>query len=546
MKFFTVTKLGPAVLALALGLTGCVTNPNPNPHPRPRPHPSPYSHQVNRRAPVVRVATPPKVVVSENKIAEPTAGDLPPMAVTEIPSEQVTPLVAPADLWERIRRGFAIPDLTGNLVDKWQNWYLSRPDYLDRMTDRSQLYIFHVVEELELRRMPTELALLPFIESAFNPQALSSARAAGMWQFMPATGNTYELRQNMLRDDRRDVIASTRAALDYLQKLHDQFGDWQLALAAYNWGENGVEHAIDKNRAAGLPTDYEHLSMPAETRNYVPKLQAIKNIIAHPEAFGITLPLIENHPFFDTVSITQDIDVSTVARLAQIRLEDFKALNPSLKKPVIFAAGTPQILLPWDNVAIFKENLAKQPPGTLASWTIWVAPSTLTPAKAAQMVNVREAELRAINNIPHGMLVKRGSTLLVPRQDSAPAAAPQQEVDNARLALAPDIVLKPLVIRARGGDTIARVAARYDLPAATVARWNGRSAATRLTRWEPVTLYLPVRSARSHTTTRRRPPAGHQAGYGPHRRGTHAHTVARFARIRTELSKTGREKRSSE
>jgi membrane-bound lytic murein transglycosylase D len=433
--------------------------------------------------------------------AKRAAVDLPPVTVTDLKSDQVTPLTAPSDLWERIRRGFAIADLTGDGVDKWQTWYLSHPSYLDRMTDRSQLYIFHVVETLELRGMPTELALLPYIESAFNPHALSSARAAGMWQFMPATGNTYELRQNMLRDDRRDVIASTRAALNYLEKLHDQFGDWQLALAAYNWGENNVQRAIEKNRAAGLPADYEHINMPAETRNYVPKLQAVKNIIAHPATFGITLPLIQNHPFFDTVKITQDIDVRTAAHLAQVRLGDFKALNPSLKKPVIFASGTPQILLPWDNVAIFKQNLAQQAPGALATWTVWVAPSTLAPAKAAEMTGMGEAELRAINNIPSGMLVKGGSTLLVRRKNSAPAAAPQRVVNNAKLALAPAIVLNRTVVHARSGDTIARIAARYDLPADTVAGWNGKSASTRLTRWDPVTLYLPVRAAREHTGT---------------------------------------------
>ena len=493
MRFFSTT-FAPVALALCLGLAGCATNQHPG-------------HGSSARTAAASSKT----------------GSLRPAPATSLKSQQVTPLTAPADLWERIRRGFAMPDLTGDLVDKWQGWYLSRPDYLDRMTDRSQLYIFHVVEALELRGMPTELALLPYIESAFNPQALSSARAAGMWQFMPATGSTYALRQNMLRDDRRDVIASTRAALDYLQKLHDQFGDWQLALAAYNWGENNVARAIDKNRAAGLPTDYEHLTMPAETRNYVPKLQAVKNIIARPETFSITLPLIENHPFFDTVDITQDIDVNTAARLAQVRPEDFKALNPSLKKPVIFAAGTPQILLPWDNVAIFKDNLAKQPPGSLATWTIWVAPSTLAPAKAAQMAGMSEAELRAINSIPRGMLVKSGSTLLVRRKDSAPAAAPQHVVDNAQLALAPAapaIVLKRMVVRARSGDTIARVAARYDLPAATVAGWNGKSAATRLTRWEPVTLYLPVRPGHEHARTRA---AGHQRGG----KGAHGAKAAR-------------------
>jgi membrane-bound lytic murein transglycosylase D len=477
-------------MALALGLAGCATNHQPG---------TQAHHGVDLQG-----ATMPK------------AGDLPPGNVTDLKSDQVTPLTAPADLWERMRRGFAIPNLTGDLVDKWQTWYLSHPDYLDRMTDRSQLYIFHVVEELELRSMPTELALLPYIESAFNPHAQSSARAAGMWQFMPATGSTYALRQNTLRDDRRDVIASTRAALDYLQKLHDQFGDWQLALAAYNWGEGNVRRALEQNRAAGLPADYGHINMPAETRNYVPKLQALKNIVAYPQMFGMTLPLIENHPFFDTVKITQDMDVDVAARLAQVRLEDFKALNPSLKKPVIFAAGTPQILLPWDNVAVFRDNLAKQPPGSLATWTVWVAPSTLAPAKAAQMVDMSEAQLRAINNIPRGMLVKRGSTLLVRRKDSAPAAAPRQVVDNAQLALAPAIVLTRMVVHARSGDTIARVAARYDLPAATVAGWNGKSASAHLTRWDPVTLYLPVRAARKHARTET---GGRAHTAASHRRG---------------------------
>jgi membrane-bound lytic murein transglycosylase D len=464
---------------VALLLAGCVTPPPQRP--------------VAQR-PVVTRAVRPTPVVRPGGTA---ATNLPPLAVTELNGNPVAQLAAPSDLWERIRRGFAIPNIATGDVDKWQGWYLSHPDYLERMADRSRLYIFHVVEELELRGMPTELALLPYIESAFNPLAVSSARAAGMWQFMPATGSTYELHQNMLRDDRRDVIASTRAALDYLQKLHDQFGDWQLALAAYNWGEGSVQRAIDRNAAAGRPTDYLHLSMPVETRNYLPKLQAVKNIIAHPETFGVELPMIENHPFFDAVSITQDIDVSMAAQLAQVRLEDFKALNPSLRKPVIFAAGTPQILLPWDNAAIFKENLDKQPPGTLATWTTWVAPATLTPARAAQQAGMSEADLRGINNIPRGMLVKAGSTLLVRRGDGTPEAAPQEEVDNARLALAPATVLKHVTVRARSGDTIARVAARYDLPAATVAGWNGKSVATPLTRWEPVTLYLPVRTGRA-------------------------------------------------
>ena len=271
---------------------------------------------------------------------------LAPLSVHFAGSLNVARLAPPPDLWERIRRGYAMPDLQSDLVRDREQWYASRPESMGRMTERASKYMFHIVEELERRNMPTELALLPFIESAFNPQAVSSAKAAGMWQFMPATGKSYELKQNAFRDDRRDVLASTRAALDYLQKLYGMFGDWHLALAAYNWGEGSVGRAIAKNQRANLGTGYLDLVMPAETRMYVPKLQAIKNLVSAPQNFGATLPVIENHPYFQSVTLTRDIDVALTARLAEVKLEDFKALNPSLSRPVILAAGTPQILLP--------------------------------------------------------------------------------------------------------------------------------------------------------------------------------------------------------
>ena len=233
-------------------------------------------------------------------------GPLQPIKSVRATSSGVASMSAPADLWDRIRRGFAMPDLQHELVQDREQWYATRPDYIQRMTERSSKYLFHIVEELERRGMPTELALLPYIESAFNPQAVSSAKAAGMWQFMPATGNYFDLKQNAFRDDRRDVLASTRAALDYLQKLHGMFGDWHLALAAYNWGEGSVGRAIARNQKLGLGTSYTELSMPAETRLYVPKLQAVKNIVANPGAFTTELPLIENHPYFQSVEITHD------------------------------------------------------------------------------------------------------------------------------------------------------------------------------------------------------------------------------------------------
>ncbi len=361
-----------------------------------------------------------------------------PIDAASATSSAVAALAPPADLWERIRRGFAMPNLESQLVHDREQWYVNRPDYMLRMTERSRKYLFHIVEELERRNMPTELALLPFIESAFNPQAVSSAKAAGMWQFMPATGKHFELKQNAFRDDRRDVLASTRAALDYLQKLYGMFGDWQLALAAYNWGEGSVGRAIAKNQRAGLGSAYTDLNMPMETRFYVPKLQAVKNIVANPQAFASSLPNIENHPFFQTVDIKRDIDVALAARLAEVSLDDFKALNPSANRPVILAAGTPQILLPWDNAAVFQSNLEAYAGGRLASWTVWLAPATMKPADAAKRVGMTESALRSVNNIPPRVVIKAGSSLLVPRATHLETDVAVHLADNGQLSLSSD------------------------------------------------------------------------------------------------------------
>jgi membrane-bound lytic murein transglycosylase D len=225
------------------------------------------------------------------------------------------PPKAHADLWARIRAGFRMNDLNDQYVISQEQFYGSKPQYITRMTERSSKYLYHIVEELERRQMPTELALLPFIESAFNPQAVSSAKAAGMWQFIPSTGKHFDLKQNAFRDDRRDVQQSTRAALDYLQKLYGMFGDWHLALASYNWGEGSVGRAIAKNQKAGLGTSYSDLNMPNETRYYVPKLQAMKNIVADPYRFNAQLPPIPNHPYFQAVNLSRDMDVQLAARL---------------------------------------------------------------------------------------------------------------------------------------------------------------------------------------------------------------------------------------
>ena len=410
---------------------------------------------------------------------------------------------ARVDLWDRVRRGFAMPDIDNDLVRDRERWYATRPDYVARMTERGGRYLFYIVEELDKRGMPTELALLPFIESAYNPQAMSVARASGMWQFVPSTGRDYELKQNVFRDDRRDVLASTRAALDYLQKLYGMFGDWQLALAAYNWGEGSVQKAVLRNQKAGLPTDYASLRMPAETQWYLPKLQAVKNIIAKPEAFGLQLPQLLNHPYFLSVPIEHDMDVATAASIAGMPLEEFLTLNPQMNRPVILAAGTPQVLLPYDNANRFVRELPLHR-GPLATWTAWTAPKTMKPMEAAKSVGMSETQLRDVNQIPARMLIKAGSTLLVPRGNALLADVSSHVADTAVLSLAPDAPpLRKASLRAGRRDTVASVARRYRVSAEQVAQWNSTHVGASFAPGQSVVVYLAAsgRKAAAPTST---------------------------------------------
>ncbi len=408
---------------------------------------------------------------------------------------------AQLDLWERVRRGFALPDLDNDLVRKGEQWYSSRPDYVQRMTERGGRYLFHIVEELEHRGMPTELALLPFIESAYNPQAMSTAKASGMWQFVPATGKDYALKQNVFRDDRRDVLESTRAALDYLQRLYAMFGDWHLALAAYNWGEGSVQRAIARNQRIGKPTDYSSLKMPNETAYYVPKLQAVKNIIARPADFGLKLPELANHPYFLSVPIERDMDVAIAVKLAGIPLDEFQSLNPQMNKPVILAAGTPRVLLPYDNANRFVRELP-QHRGRLATWTAWTAPKTLRPADVAKQVGMDEATLRDVNRIPPRMLVKAGSTLLVPRAEHRQTDVSSEIADNATMALSPDgPTLRKTSLRAGKHDSVASVAKRYRVSTAQVAQWNGVAPSAAFKPGQTIVVFVASKAGK-HSTAR--------------------------------------------
>jgi membrane-bound lytic murein transglycosylase D len=484
------------LMAMAVWLAGCATTGSaPAPEAVVAAAPT-GSSAGDTPAPVASKPTAPAPVTPPPPAVAPVfpAGTLTPITAVQASRLGVMQLSPPADLWERIRRGYAMPNFDSELVRDREQWYATRPDYIFRMTERSRKYLFHIVEELERRNMPTELALLPFVESAFNPQAVSGAKAAGMWQFMPATGKNFELKQNAFRDDRRDVLASTRAALDYLQKLYGMFGDWHLALAAYNWGEGSVGRAIAKNQKAGMATGYPDLNMPMETRFYVPKLQAIKNIVSTPDAFNSKLPLIENHPFFDTVTIKRDIDVALAAKLANVSLDDFKALNPSASRPVILAAGTPQILLPWDNAAVFQSNLESYGSARLSSWTVWIAPTTLKPADAARRVGMTESELRAVNNIPPRVVIKAGSSLLVPRGDRTHEDVAVHVADNGQIGLAPEVVTRRTVVKAGKNESVASVARRYQVTAGNVAEWNKLSVNSILKAGQQVVLFLPARA----------------------------------------------------
>ena len=485
--------LYPRILRSALWATllavmaGCATVAPPAAAPAPLPEPVPVV------VPVPEAPAPPAATV------EPPApvAEAPAARVERLARSRLDPLddASRGDLWARVRSGFAMPDLDSDLVRKWEQYYAQRPDYVQRMTARGSRYLFHIIEELERREMPTDLALLPFIESAFDPQALSVARAAGMWQFMPGTGRDFELKQNLFRDDRRDILASTRAALDYLQRLHGMFNDWHLALAAYNWGQGNVQKALARNARSRGGLDYSSLRMPDETRNYVPKLQAIKNIVARPDAFGLVLPPLENHPYFVSVPIERDIDVVLAARLAGLTLEQFQQLNPQLNKPVILAAGTPQVLLPYDNANRFVRGLDAHR-GPLASWTAWVAPRTLKPAEAARLVGMTEDELRDVNRIPARMLVKVGSTLLVPRS-AQHADVAEQLADSATIALAPE-ALPPRRLQVKvgkKGESVASLARRHGMTAQQLASANGVAAGGQFKAGQLVTVLQPQRKS---------------------------------------------------
>ena len=398
-------------------------------------------------------------------------------------------LTVPApDAWERIRRGYAIPNLNTPLVEKWTAYYARHPESMNRMANRAGKYLYYIVEEINRRGLPTELALLPFVESAYNPIAYSHAKASGLWQFIPSTGTQFKLKQDWWHDQRRDPIASTNAALDYLEYLFEFQGDWYLALASYNWGEGAVQRAVKRNEAAGKPTDYLSLNMPNETRNYLPKLQAIKNIVADPKKYSVVLPNVDNSPYFVTLKKTVNIDYVLAAKFAELPLEDFQALNPSFNQPVISVKENQAIILPRDRVDIYNKNLA-QYRGDLTSWKTYDTQDGESIAAIASKFGVPEVRLRQANRIPSNVRTASSETLIIPGPSGEGIRL--NPADKTSLAQA-NIRAKPTTTRTanktststaanrqtirlhtvRTGETLSGIAQRYSTSAASIRKLN--------------------------------------------------------------------------
>jgi membrane-bound lytic murein transglycosylase D len=472
-----IKQLLPAVAVLGLALTGCSTTPHGDDYSSLPPSPQ---HPAVSRAGL------------EAPVAYGTTRD----GLADVPPEQH------ADLFDRIRAGYALPDTQHYAVDRELEWYRSRPDYLDRIFRRGARYLHYIVTEIEKRGMPLELALLPVVESAFNPVAYSRSHAAGLWQFIPSTGKHYGLTQNWWIDERRDVLRATDAALTYLQYLHRYFnGDWYLAIAAYNGGEGTVSRAVKRNADAGRPTDFFSLNLKAETRDYVPKLLAISRIVASPPAYGLSFAAIPNQPYFDVVDPGKQIHLGEASELAGISRDDMFALNPAFNRMTTPPNGPHRLLLPVERAEPFRVALASgEAAQRVAATTVEPPPEVKHRVRSGQSLTgiarqhgVSVDALRARNGL-RGSVIHPGDVLVIPYGDGI-AAAPVAESRPDIVAQLPERL--PPAGRAttparastaasarshmvKPGDTLWGVARRYGVTVPALAAENGMTSQSQL------------------------------------------------------------------
>ncbi len=398
------------------------------------------------------------------------------------------------DLLDRLRDGFALEEVDQPAVDEQLRWFAHNPDYLDRVFQRAQRYLYHIVCEVEARGMPLEFALLPVVESAYEPFAYSRSRASGLWQFIPDTGERFGLKQNWWYDGRRDVIESTRAALDYLQILHDQFdGNWLLAIAAYNVGERSVERAVEYNSAHGLPTDFWHLRLPAETRAYVPKLLAIKRIMAEPERYGLSFAAIPNEPYFSVVETGSQIDLKIAAELANSSYEDVAALNPGYNRWATDPGGPHRLLVPIDHADSFEAALASLPSQDRVPFVTHEVGHHETLQAIARRFGTSVAVLTRLNDL-HDKHVHPGQALKIPQNSSQ---LPEKVLLAARRVDQPSSFpagrQRRIVHRVRRGETLSAIARRHRISAESLARLNGLGSDARLVVGQRLVIQISTR-----------------------------------------------------
>jgi membrane-bound lytic murein transglycosylase D len=406
------------------------------------------------------------------------------------------------DLFDRMRAGFALDEVQEPAIDQQLAWFEHNPDYLERVFQRGQRYMYHVITEVEARGMPLEFALLPVVESAYEPFAYSVSRAAGLWQFIPDTGRRFGLKQNWWYDGRRDVIESTRAALDYLQALHDQFdGDWLLAIAAYNVGENTVQRELDYNRAHGKPTDFWHLTLPAETRAYVPKLLAMKRLMAEPERYGLEFAVIPNEPYFAVIDTGSQIDLKIAAKLAGTSYDELVALNPGYNRWATDPDGPHRMLVPIDNADGFEAGLKTLSPDDRVRFAMHEVTRRETLAMIAKQYGTSPAVISKINDLKGGK-VAVGESLKIPEisgelPDKVLLAA--SRVDRPQTDLG-GRKQHQIVYRVRAGETLSSIARRHGIPVSTLARLNNMGTADALVKGQRLVIKASTRRYRDEGT----------------------------------------------
>ena len=425
------------------------------------------------RPAVEPTAEPAAEALAEARPAASTNDPVVPEAVAE---QEVAPddaAKAHADIWERMRAGFVLPESSERRTLSERKWYAKHPKFLDRTAERADPYLHYIVEAVERRGMPLELALLPVVESAFQPFAYSHGRAAGLWQFIPGTGKRFGLKQNWWYDGRRDVTESTRAALDYLEYLHKEFdGDWLLALAAYNSGEGNVGKAIRKNRKRGKPIDFFSLDLPRETEAYVPKLLAIRDLVADPAKYGLTLKTISNEPKITTVAIDSQLDLALAAEMADLSLEEIYQYNPGFNRWATDPAGPHRLTLPIDKADGFRARLAELPDSKRVQWKRHKIRSGEALSTIARRYNTTTAVLKQVNRL-RGNNIRAGRHLIIP--------SAVRTLDH--YALSQEERLKKTQNRkrkgskksyvVRSGDTLWEISRKFKVSHRSLAKWNG-------------------------------------------------------------------------